>query len=148
MDLADSLAFLSLLVHWRVVLCMVVGGALGWLLAVTLELISGLQGIALPLFGLFGGIGWDLTAREGPSELKTTFTVAALSASVCGCIWGAMSFQAPVAGAAVLILALVTWFCYSAVIHRWFTGREGFAIGGVSLVSYCVVAFMLSNATK
>jgi hypothetical protein len=146
MDLGDSLGILNVVVHWRIWLSVFVAALLGWLLAVTLEWMSGLQGIALPVFGFAAGFYWEGTAEGSSSEPTTTLTVAALSAAVCSCVWGAVSFKAHAAGAVLLLAGTAFWFCYAALIHDWFTNRQALVVVVSSFMAYCIVTFLLRNA--
>ena len=145
-DLGNSLGILNMVSHWRVWLFVLAAALLGWVLTVPVEWVSGLQGIALPFFGLFGGIYWDSAAQLGSPKPKTTLAVAILSAAVIGCVWGAVSFKVPIAGAALLLAAFVIWYSFAVVVRRWFSNGNALVIGSASLITFCVVAFLVRNA--
>jgi hypothetical protein len=150
MDADDSSSILSALAHWRIAVCVVAGAFLGWLLVVVLGWLSGLQGIALPFCGLFGGIVWESFAenRARPHAPKTTLAVATLSSAVGGCIWGGMSLESLIAGAVVLVVASAAWFWYATTVSRRFTVRQGAMILGAALVAYGVVGIAVRSAAQ
>ena len=145
MDLGDALGILNVVVYWRIWLSVILTALVGWLLAVPFEWISGLQGMALPAFAFVVGYHWNETAQGESGRRKTTLTVAALAGAVCGCVWGAVSFKAPAAGAVLLLVAIAIWFCYATFIRTFFSSCQAFVVVATSFIPYSVVTFLLRN---
>lgn len=144
MDAEGIVGVIALLFHWRITLCVALAAALAIGLVQTIPWLTGLQGIAITLIGLFAGVIWDgnTTSQPGRTQTSTNETslhVACLSAAIVGAIWGifsASSFHALAAGAALFVVFSVLWSWYVVRIKCWLTRTRAYACIAVAAVAY------------
>lgn len=127
---------LLIFMHWRVLLVSGIALFTGVSLALHVDWVSGPQGIAFFLFGVFAGLMWNEHGWSNKSvntepinvaPQRTSLIVAILTSAFGGAIWGALSRQT--AGSAffgfLLMLAVLSalYFWRSSVLrHRVVAG--------------------------
>jgi hypothetical protein len=93
---------LLIFMHWRVLLVSGIALFTGGSLAYNVDWVSGPQGIAFFLFGVFAGLAWNEHAWSHKNEnaklsndapQRTSLPVAILTSAIGGAIWGALSRQ-------------------------------------------------------
>lgn len=146
MDAIEGLfRIVVLLLHWRIVVCLVASALGAYVLIQLLPWLSGLQGVVIGTLGLIPGTIWQAAHETNgqTAELQvTTPFVAGLSAFFVGVIWGgasSASLTSAVAGALILALALFAWHRHS--LARQASKQPCRAIGcsTIAIVSYALV---------
>jgi hypothetical protein len=146
LDAEGIVGVIALLLHWRITLCVALAGALAIGLVQTIPWLTGLQGIAIALIGLFPGLIWEdnATSHRGrihTSTNETSLLVACLSAAIVGAIWGifsASSFHAFTAGAGLFVVCSVLWSWFVVRIKFWLTSTRAYACITVAAAAYPV----------
>ncbi len=114
----------SLLLQWRVALCLAASSGAAILLVQLFPWLSGLQGIAIALLGAVPAAMWEASRQAPPpvpaqaSAPETSLPVAALAAVLAGATWGAISagsMHSFMAGLVIFLLASGGW--------SWFHGN-------------------------
>jgi hypothetical protein len=146
LDAEGIVGVVALLFHWRITLCLTLAAALAIGLVQTIPWLTGLQGIAIALIGLFPGLIWEDNATSTPgrthtSTNETSLFVACLSAAIVGAIWGmfsSSSFHAFTAGAGLFVVFSVLWSWYVVRIRCWLTKTRAYACVAVAAAAYPV----------
>jgi hypothetical protein len=123
MDLDGVLSLILLVLHWRVMLCLVGSIALAIVLVHLFPWLSALQGIVLAILGLVAGLIWEAQATtpepaNAQKPPETTTGVACASALIAGAMWGvssASSMHSFLAGAVIFISVAWGWVWYAGV---------------------------------
>lgn len=116
MDAIEGLfRIVVLLLHWRIVVCLVASALGAYALIHLLPWLDGLQGVVIGTLGLIPGTIWQAAheTNGGDTELQiTTPFVAGLSAFFVGVIWGmasSASLASAITGALILMLGVLAW---------------------------------------
>ena len=121
--------------HWRVLLVSGIALFAGGSLAYNVDWVSGPQGIAFFLLGVFAGLAWnehawshknDNAKLRNDAPQRTSLSVAILTSAIGGVIWGALSRQT--LGSALLGLLLLL-----AVLSAFYFWRSSVLKLGISL---------------
>ena len=142
MDAIEGLiGLIQLVIHWRVVLCLLASTLAAFALVHLFPWFSGLQGVVIALTGLIPGCAWH--ARNEPhqsqSNTATSSFVAGLCAFFIGAIWGgasSSSLQSAFAGIVVLALALIAGYYLS--LGR-VSLRRAIAFGLIACATYAAI---------
>jgi uncharacterized YccA/Bax inhibitor family protein len=146
MDVIEGLfRVVVLLLHWRIVVCLVASALGAYALVLLLPWLTGLQGVVIAALGLIPGVIWqaayETNGRDAESQITTPF-VAGLSAFFVGVIWGlasSASLYSAVAGALILALALLAWHRHSLVRQASKQPCRAIGCGMIAIVSYALV---------
>jgi hypothetical protein len=137
MDLEGVATFIVVLLHWRVLVCTVLAGTVGYFLVTEFSWFSATQGIVIACIGCGVGAVWHAlneeirdrkraaknvtvmplrkTALPTPAPTKPSTIVVA--ASLVGGVWGAASadnIQSGIAGGLVNAIMVPFWFKYGS----------------------------------
>lgn len=156
MDIDGLITFLSLLLHWRVVLSTAAGGLAGYALVRLAPWFTGLQGLLLACIGLAIGLFWQATAegsRGGEALARasgnTSASTVVVAAALFGAIWGAVSsssMHSTLAGAAMLFVVAFGWLRYvhARVLHLH--GGHAWLSVAAAALAYPIAAVVAHNA--
>jgi hypothetical protein len=144
MDIEGAIGVLTLLLHWRIALCVAGSTATAILAVQSVPWLTGLQGIAIALLGMGFGAMWDASAgkRAPVSEVpdaQTSTAVASTAAGIVGATWGlfsATSIQSFFAGVVVFAAGAWWWVWYAGSHHRWVSSRRARLCIAVALGAY------------
>jgi hypothetical protein len=150
MELDGAFGVLALLLHWRVVLCLLISSVLAFLLVHFFPWFTGLQGLVFAVLGLLPGAIWEDPANSSPSATHSTSTsVAVLAAIIFAAVWGAVSstsVHSAFAGMAVFAAGAWGWFRYAVASKRWLSREQGILCTVAATVAYPISALLAHNA--
>lgn len=154
MDLEAVFLLISLVMHWRVVLCLISSSWLAIVLVHTFPWLSGLQGIALAILGFFAGVIWETHTTDPklakPTEPpQTTTGVACASALIAGCMWGtfsASSMHSFFAGIVIFAFAAWGWIWYAGVMQPPLAKERTYLCVVLAAIAFPIAAAVSHNA--
>jgi len=152
MELDGALGIVALLLHCRVVLCLLGSSVIAFALVQLFPWFTGIQGLVFAALGLLPGLMWNEGALQppvAPAARTTTTLVAVSSAAIFAALWGAISstsFHSAIAGAAVLACAAWGWFRYSVVSQVWLSPGQGLRCIAAATLAYPLTALLAHNA--
>jgi hypothetical protein len=152
MDLEGAAGVVLLLLHWRAVLCLLIGSVGAVLLVQHFPWFTGLQGIVVAALGLLPGVIWEEAVRPSPGSSPgraTSTAVAVLAAIIFGAVWGAVSsssVHSAMAGVVVFVGAAWAWYRYAVVYQGWLLREQGILCTLAAAVAYPSAALLAHNA--
>jgi len=149
MELDGVFGVLALLLHWRVVLCLLFSSALAFCLVHFFPWFTGLQGLVFAALGFLPGAIWEAPANSSPSAVPSTNTSAAvLAAIIFAAVWGAVSstsVHSAFAGLAVFAAGTWGWFRYAIASKAWLSREQGILCTVAAAVTYPIPALIAHN---
>lgn len=146
MDIIEGLiGVVTLVVHWRILICLVFSTLAAFALVQLLPWATGLQGVVIAAAGLIPGAMWqaryDAKGQPAPPQITSRF-VAGLSAVILGLVWGgasSASLSSAIAGAVLLVLALLTWHYDAVTLKSSMQQRRVMGCSIVATITYLLV---------
>ncbi|PKO85897.1 MAG: hypothetical protein CVU18_17675 [Betaproteobacteria bacterium HGW-Betaproteobacteria-12] len=139
------LGIATLLLHWRIAICLGMSALGAYALVQLLPWLTGLQGVVIGVLGLIPGTIWqagrEANGKAAQLQITTPF-VAGLMAFFVGVIWGgasSTSLSSTMSGALILLLALLAWHSYRVSRPASMGQRRAIGYGTITVVTYFLV---------